>query len=90
MTNIDSAEVLDEVVTRSRGEIRHACSPKIRSRTQSPQQQMKSVYSPRSTSSSHMQEIRMEISRQSNGQGLETKQTPSPGSSMLGHGSSST
>ncbi|KAL3642359.1 Boron transporter 1 [Castilleja foliolosa] len=43
-TNLDTGEVLDEIITRSRGEIRHARSPKA---TSSPRDEMKPVYSPR-------------------------------------------
>lgn len=95
-TNIDSGEVLDEIITRSRGEIRHISSPKITSSTQSPREGMKAVYSPRMSHmghSPHLHEIRLEGSPRSSRSGLEIRQTPSPRPSKLGdmrHGSSST
>ncbi|CAA2973108.1 probable boron transporter 2 [Olea europaea subsp. europaea] len=46
VTNIDSVEILDAIMTRSRGEIRQASSPKVTISTQSPHKEMKSVYSP--------------------------------------------
>ncbi|KAK4479339.1 hypothetical protein RD792_014851 [Penstemon davidsonii] len=91
--NIDSGEVLDEVITRSRGEIRRACSPKVTSCNQSQREKMKSVYSPQSSqmaNSPRLHEIRMEISPRSSGKGLEIKQTPSPILGQSSHGPSST
>ncbi|KAH6798052.1 HCO3- transporter family [Perilla frutescens var. hirtella] len=93
--NLDSGEVLDEMITRSRGEIRHGRSPKVTSSTQSPLEEMKAVYSPRLAQRVHsprLSEIRMELSPKLSGRGLEMKQTPSPRPSTLGqtsHGSSS-
>ncbi|KAK4489036.1 hypothetical protein RD792_004829 [Penstemon davidsonii] len=82
VSNIDSGEVLDEIVTRSRGEIiKHVSSPKVTSSTQSPREQMKSVYSPRFSEmakSPRLSEIITEISPRS------------PRPSKLGRGSSST
>lgn len=93
--NIDSAEVLDEIITRSRGEIRHAHSPKITSSTLSPHEEMRSVCSPRLSqmASPRLTEVRTERSPSSSGKGFEIKQTPSPRPSPLGknsHGSSPT
>ncbi|XP_073016846.1 probable boron transporter 2 isoform X1 [Primulina eburnea] len=86
---IDSAEVLDEIVTRSRGEIRHAHSPKITSSTLSSHEEMRSVYSPRLSqmASPRLAEIRTERSPRSRGKGLEIKQSPSPRPSPLGKSS---
>ncbi|KAL3835205.1 hypothetical protein ACJIZ3_009941 [Penstemon smallii] len=82
VSNIDSGEVLDEIMTRSRGEIiKHVSSPKVTSSTQSPREQMKSVYSPRISEmakSPRLSEIITEISPRS------------PRPSKLGRGSSST
>ncbi|KAK4437234.1 putative boron transporter 2 [Sesamum alatum] len=86
-TNLDSGEVLDEIITRSRGEIRHARSPKVTSSTQSPREEMKSLYSPRLSHRVHsprLHEIRMEISPRLSDKGVEIKQTPSPRPSPLG------
>ncbi|GFP92359.1 probable boron transporter 2 [Phtheirospermum japonicum] len=85
-TNLDTGEVLDEIITRSRGEIRHARSPKVTSSTQSPRDEMKPVYSPRLSKlacSPRLNEIRTEISPRSS-KGPEIKQTPSPRLSALG------
>ncbi|XP_075503369.1 putative boron transporter 2 [Primulina tabacum] len=89
--NIDSAEVLDEIITRSRGEIRHAHSPKITSSTLSPHEEMRSVYSPRLSqmASPRLTEARTERSTRSSGKGFEIKQTPSPRPSPLGKSSHS-
>lgn len=43
----DSAEILDELVTRSRGEIRHVNSPKVTSSTGTPASDIKRLHSPR-------------------------------------------
>ncbi|CAL5441106.1 unnamed protein product [Camellia sinensis] len=93
--HIDSGEVLDEIITRSRGEIRHAHSPKITSSTPGSVDDMKPAYSPRLTHraySPRINELKVERSPKMAGKGLEIKQTPSPGPSTLGqrtHGSSS-
>lgn len=49
-THFDSSEILDEIVTRSRGEIRHASSPGINSSTPTPIEDIRTVYSPRGLS----------------------------------------
>ncbi|KAL8465430.1 hypothetical protein ACS0TY_034802 [Phlomoides rotata] len=80
--NLDSGEVLDTIITRSRGEIRQGRSPKVTSSTPSPREAMKSVYSPRLSQmaqSPRLHEIRRELS--------EIKQTPSPRPSTLGQNS---
>ncbi|EXB29624.1 putative boron transporter 2 [Morus notabilis] len=92
--NVDSAEVLDEIITRSRGEIRRSQSPKVTSSTPSIED-IKSVYSPRLSQrvySPRLNELRGEGSPRSPGKELQVKLTPSPGLSILGkgiHGSSS-
>ncbi|XVF50322.1 hypothetical protein PTKIN_Ptkin04bG0087500 [Pterospermum kingtungense] len=80
-TEVDDAEILDEIITRSREEIRHSQGPKISSPSPSSQGVIKpseKVYSPR-------------ISRlrgEGTGKGLELKQTCSPGpSTTLGESS---
>ncbi|KAL7138989.1 hypothetical protein ABFS83_09G020300 [Erythranthe nasuta] len=77
--NLDSGEVFDEIITRSRGEIRHGRSPKVTSSsTQSPREEMKSVYSPRISRGGHsprLNEIRMEVG---------PRLSPSPRPSVLG------
>lgn len=92
--NVDSAEVLDEIITRSRGEIRRSQSPKVTSSTPSIED-IKSVYSPRLSQrvySPRLNELKGEGSPRSPGKELQVKLTPSPGLSILGkgiHGSSS-
>ncbi|KAD4889009.1 hypothetical protein E3N88_21082 [Mikania micrantha] len=44
---VDGAEVLDGIMTRSRGEIRHMGSLKVKGLSQTPLEDMKPVYSPR-------------------------------------------
>ncbi|KAD4385808.1 hypothetical protein E3N88_25977 [Mikania micrantha] len=82
-SQIDSGEVLDGIITRSRGEIRHSNSPKVKSSTQSPQE-MQPSYSPRVSQRAHLHDLRIDRSPRSPGKGLEIKQTPSPGPSNLG------
>ena len=45
----ESAELLDELVTRSRGEIRRVNSPKVTSSTGTPASDMQGLHSPRRT-----------------------------------------
>ncbi|KAJ4712347.1 Boron transporter [Melia azedarach] len=92
--DIDSGEILDEIVTRSRGEIRRTQSPKITSSTPTSLEDIKPSYSPRMQRaySPRVRELRVEQSPRLNGKGLEAKKTPSPGPSNLGpssHGSPS-
>ncbi|KAI3504591.1 hypothetical protein L1887_26194 [Cichorium endivia] len=92
-SQIDSAEVLDGIITRSRGEIRHSNSPKITSSTSTPRQ-MQPSYSPRQQTYSPRQQsysphLRVERSPRSDGKGIEMKQSASPGPSNLGGSSSS-
>ncbi|KAL4584928.1 hypothetical protein LXL04_009539 [Taraxacum kok-saghyz] len=84
-TQVDSAEVLDGIITRSRGEIRHTSSLKVTSLTQTPIEDMKPMYSPRVTQRVYSPRLRGEMSPR-------IKKTPSPRSSILGqtsNGSSS-
>ncbi|XP_024970237.1 probable boron transporter 2 isoform X2 [Cynara cardunculus var. scolymus] len=77
----DSAEVLDGIVTRSRGEIRHTSSLKVTSLTQTPLEDMKPVCSPRLSQrvySPRLTELRVAKSPKSPGKGLEIKKTPTP------------
>ncbi|KAK3035335.1 hypothetical protein RJ639_034043 [Escallonia herrerae] len=94
-THIDGGEVLDEIITRSRGEVRRGHSPKVTSSTPTSLEDMKPAYSPRASQraySPRLNELRVERSPRLTGKGLEIKQTPSPRTSILGqknHGSSS-
>ncbi|CAM8982305.1 unnamed protein product [Rhodiola kirilowii] len=83
-----SGEILDEVITRSRGEIRHMQSPKAMSSTP-PLDDLKPMYSPRASRrahshSPHMNELRMEHNPGYNKNRQDSKQTPSPRPSPLG------
>ncbi|XWS48172.1 hypothetical protein CRYUN_Cryun13aG0050300 [Craigia yunnanensis] len=87
-THIDGAEILDEVITRSRGEIRRTQSPKISSTT--PSLGDIKPYSPRVSQKAYSPQIiqlRGEGSPSLTEKGLELKQTPSPGPSTLGQSS---
>lgn len=42
----DGGEILDGVITRSRGEIKHVCSPKVTSSTATPSKEFRSIRSP--------------------------------------------
>ncbi|XP_047970285.1 probable boron transporter 2 isoform X1 [Salvia hispanica] len=77
---LDSGELLDEMITRSRGEIRSGRSPKVTSSTQSPLEEMKAAYSPRlpeRAQSPRLSEIRSELSPGLSGR-QEVNRTPSP------------
>ncbi|KAJ6374291.1 hypothetical protein OIU78_029912 [Salix suchowensis] len=79
--NIDDGEILDEIITRSRGEIRHKQSPKVTSSAPG------SVTSPRLSQraySPRVSEPRVDRSPRFTSNGVELKQTPSPGLSNLG------
>ncbi|XP_071731685.1 probable boron transporter 2 [Rutidosis leptorrhynchoides] len=83
--HVDSVYVLDGVITRSRGEIRHVISsPKITSLRQTPIEGMTPVYSPRVSQrvySPRLNEFRVNKSPKI---ALRIKNTPSPGPSVLG------
>lgn len=84
--HVDSGEILDEIITRSRGEIRHAHSPKVTSSTPGSQEDMKPAYSPRVPQRAHsprLSELKLGRSPSETGKG-EIKQTPSPRPSPLG------
>ncbi|PNT00990.1 hypothetical protein POPTR_015G077600v4 [Populus trichocarpa] len=86
-TNIDDGEILDEIITRSRGEIRRTQSPKVTSSTPGSVENMKSSYSPRLSQraySPRVSEPRVDRNPRFTGKGAELKQTPSPGFSNLG------
>ncbi|KAL5700731.1 putative boron transporter 2 [Ranunculus cassubicifolius] len=81
----ESAEIMDEIVTRSRGEIRRICSPKVTSSTSTPVKDPKSVQSPRYMDraySPRVNELRGVRSPQLGGRG-----PLSPKPSVLGKGS---
>ncbi|KAB2041259.1 hypothetical protein ES319_D02G136100v1 [Gossypium barbadense] len=84
-TNSDGLEILDEIMTRSRGEIRRTQSPKVSSTTPSSVGDIKPSYSPgvlQNAYSPRISQLRGKTEK-----GLELKQTPSPGPSTLGQSS---
>lgn len=86
-SNIDGGEILDEIITRSRGEIRRSQSPKVTSSTPGPLHDIKPAYSPHVSQraySPRVSELKADWSPQPTGKGIEIKQTPSPGPSSLG------
>ncbi|XP_010544945.1 PREDICTED: boron transporter 1 isoform X2 [Tarenaya hassleriana] len=72
------AEILDEVITRSRGEFRHTCSPKITSSTSTPaHRSLSQVFSPR------VSELRGETSPRVAGKGQNSPKPATFGKSPL-------
>ncbi|XP_023929459.1 probable boron transporter 2 isoform X2 [Quercus suber] len=87
ITNFDDGEILDEIITRSRGEIRLTQSPKVTSSTPTLLEDIRTAHSPRISQrvySPHVNELRGEQSPRLKGKRLEAKQTPSPGPAILG------
>ncbi|GMN52245.1 hypothetical protein TIFTF001_021390 [Ficus carica] len=71
-------EILDEVITRSRGEFRHTSSPKITSSTSTPANAPQTSFeSPRQSYSPRLGEIRGEPSPRSGGRGPHSPRPPS-------------
>lgn len=77
------AEILDEVVTRSRGEFRHVSSPRITSSTSTPGNAPKILESPLASSSPRVSELKGVLSPRSGGRGTNSPRTPGS-SSILG------
>lgn len=88
IASIDSGEMLDEIVTRSRGEVRRVQSPKITSTTSpAASESMVHVYSPRLRTRSSSPRFGEPISAKGlrkSPRGIEIWETPSPRPSMLG------
>lgn len=93
--NVSGGEILDEIITRSRGEIRHTQSPKTTSSTPNSHGDIRPAYSPQISRRMHsprVNELRGESNQGSPGKEITLKQTPSPKPSNLGqnnHASSS-
>ncbi|KAG2678879.1 hypothetical protein I3760_11G024600 [Carya illinoinensis] len=90
INNIDGGEILDEIITRSRGEIRLTLSPKVTSLNHTSVEDIRPAYSPRVSQrvdSNHVNELRGEQSPWLKGKELEAKKTPSPVPSILGQSS---
>ncbi|XP_010679449.2 probable boron transporter 2 [Beta vulgaris subsp. vulgaris] len=78
-------ELLDEMVTRSRGEVRRICSPKITSSTTTPSKEIRGIQSPRlATHSPRMNELRAEFSPRSGRNGPYSPRLAESRSSKLG------
>lgn len=61
VTNFDNGEILDEIITRSRGEIRLTQSPKVTSSTPTSLEDIRPAHSPRISQrvySPHVNELR--------------------------------
>ncbi|KAF5931474.1 hypothetical protein HYC85_032347 [Camellia sinensis] len=83
----EDGEILDEMVTRSRGEIRHICSPKVTSSTATPTKDPKILQSPRLSEKAYsprLSELRGEQSPRTGGRGLLSPKTGDPKPSKLG------
>ncbi|OIW15396.1 hypothetical protein TanjilG_15779 [Lupinus angustifolius] len=93
--NISGEEILDEIITRSRGEFRRTQSPKTTSSTPTSFGDIRPAYSPQlphRIPSPRISELRGESSQGPTGKEIMLKQTPSPRKSVLGkdtNGSSS-
>ncbi|KAE8124240.1 hypothetical protein FH972_019142 [Carpinus fangiana] len=87
INNIGSGEILDEIITRSRGEIRLTQSPKVTSSTPTTVEDIRpanSLHMSHRVFSPHVNELREEHSPRLKGAELEAKRTPSPGPSIFG------
>ncbi|MED6173199.1 putative boron transporter 2, variant 2 [Stylosanthes scabra] len=85
--NISGGEILDEIITRSRGEFRRTQSPKTSSSTPTSFGDIRPASSPNLTRrlpSPRVIELRGESSLGSRGKEVKLKQTPSPQPSNLG------
>ncbi|KAI7984243.1 putative boron transporter 2 [Camellia lanceoleosa] len=83
----EDGEILDEMVTRSRGEIRRICSPKVTSSTATPTKDPKILQSPRLSEKAYsprLSELRGEQSPRAGGRGLLSPKTGDPKPSKLG------
>lgn len=78
----DGGEILDGIITRSRGEIKHICSPKVTSSSTTPAKELK-LQSPR------VSELRGERTPQSGGRGPHSPKAGEVGPSGLGASPSS-
>ena len=77
-------EILDEVITRSRGEFRHTCSPKITSSTATPANDPRSLQSPRLSCSPRLSELKGERSPRASGKESHSPRAGEPKPSNLG------
>ncbi|KAF5476792.1 hypothetical protein F2P56_003492 [Juglans regia] len=87
INNIDGGEILDEIITRSRGEIRLTQSPKVTSLSHTSVEDIRPAYSPwvsQRVNSNDVNELRGEQSPRLKGKELEAIKTHSPGPSIIG------
>ncbi|PRQ39559.1 putative bicarbonate transporter [Rosa chinensis] len=85
----DDGEILDGVMTRSRGEIRHVCSPKVTSSTTTPSKEFTCIQSPLFSDkiySPHLSELRVGQSPRNSGKGEFSQRTGQTKPSSLGKG----
>ncbi|PSS06074.1 Boron transporter like [Actinidia chinensis var. chinensis] len=83
----EDGEILDEMITRSRGEVRRICSPKVTSSTGTPVKDPKILQSPHLSEKAYsprVSELRGEISPRSGGRGPLSPRTGDPRPSKLG------
>ncbi|XP_072976756.1 probable boron transporter 2 [Typha angustifolia] len=89
----ESGEILDDIVTRSRGEIKHMNSPKVTSSSGTPATDLRSLYSPRLSEKAYsprITELRQEeYSPRLGGRGPISPRTGEIKPSKLGEGQSS-
>lgn len=82
----DGGEILDGMITRSRGEIKHMCSPKVSSTSATPSKDFK-LQSPRLSEKAYsprVSELRGGRTPQSLGRGPNSPKTGEVGPSSLG------
>ncbi|XP_072954375.1 probable boron transporter 2 isoform X2 [Typha angustifolia] len=87
-----SGEILDDIVTRSRGEIKHMHSPKVTSSNATPVTDFQGLHSPRLSERAHsprVNELRQEHSPQMGGRGPISPRTGEIRPSKLGEGATS-
>ncbi|XP_058084150.1 probable boron transporter 2 isoform X2 [Magnolia sinica] len=83
----EDGEILDEMITRSRGEVRRMCSPKVTSSTGTPVADLKGVHSPRLSEKAYsprLTELRREQSPQVGGSGPHSPRAGEARPSKLG------
>lgn len=83
----DDGEILDGIITRSRGEIRRTCSLKVTSCTATPSKELKSFHSPQLSEkrySPRISELRGVQSPRLGGRGPFSPRTGEPRQSNLG------
>ncbi|CAI9767801.1 unnamed protein product [Fraxinus pennsylvanica] len=86
-------EVLDDMITRSRGEVKHICSPRVSSSSTTPARDIKLHQSPRFSGKAYsprISKLRGEQTPRSGGRGHSSPSTGEKGSSNLGTPSTST